>query len=179
MKSNILKVTIILCFVVFMQACGTVHHIQPGITSQDINKYANAYIAKIDISSKEQSAGPIKVNEKMRAYAKQRLEELIKRSAYKQVTSLDSSNEGILAFKLEIKIVYGSRGARYWGGGLGAGKGTVNSTLEVVDSVSGDIKYSASGASELTMGSYGGSMEPVIKQNIDKLLNGYPAAKQN
>ena len=53
------------------------------------------------------------------------------------------------------------------------GKGTVNSTFEVIDSVSGEVKYRATGASDLAVGAFGGSMESVIEKNIDALLDGY------
>ena len=89
-------------------------------------------------------------------------------SGHKLVASSDGG-VGTLAFKLDLDIRYGSRAAR----GFGAGKGTVNSTFEVIDSVSGEVKYRATGASDLAVGAFGGSMESVIEKNIDALLDGY------
>ena len=107
----------------------------------------------------------------MEEYARVKLNELILKNGYQE--NAGSTDEASLGFNLELDIIYGSRAARYWGG-FGAGKGSVNSTFEVIDSKTKQTKYSTSAASDLAMGAFGGSMEAVIKKNIDKLLDSYP-----
>lgn len=175
MKLNLLKVSLVL-LVVVLQACGTAH-VQPNFVSEDLGRYTSAYISKIDIQSAEQNNDSLDMNKKMEVYAKEKLAELIEKNQYALVTDPNNSNKSSLEFSLDLDIVYGSRAARYWAG-FGAGKGSVISTFEVVDSKSGEVKYSSSGASDLAMGLFGGSMAAVIKQNIDKLINEYVAASK-
>ena len=87
--------------------------------------------------------------------------------------SKNSDLQSSLLFDLDIDIVYGNRAARYFIG-FGAGKGTMRSVLTVKDKATGKIVYSATGASDLTIGAFGGSMESVIKNGIDKILEGFP-----
>ena len=152
----------------FIQACGSAH-IEYGVRSPDIDQYASGY-AEVDVSSIEENDDTVAMNKKMEGYATQKLDELIM-GGHKLVASSDGG-VGTLAFKIDLDIRYGSRAARYWGG-FGAGKGTVNSTFEVIDSLSGEVKYRATGASDLAVGAFGGSMESVIEKNIDALLDGY------
>ena len=168
MKSNYLGVFLLLT-TFLLQACGTAH-IQPTAYSNDLDQYDTAYISSINIQSREQNGDSLEMNKKMEQYAQKKLGELFSENRYQQV---DGPGEAAsLAFNLKLDIIYGSRAARYWGG-FGAGKGSVNSTIEVVDSKTQEVKFSSSGASDLSMGAFGGSMEAVIKQNIELLLMRY------
>jgi len=170
MKLPIQKTALVL-LVIFIQACGTAH-IQSNTVSEDLSKNTSAYISEVDIQSKEQNGDSLAMNRTIEVYAEEKLTSLITSSNYSLLKSPVEANSTSLAFKINLNIIYGSRAARYWAG-FGAGKGSVKSLLEVTDSETGTIKYSSSGESDLTMGAFGGSMESVIKQNIDKLINGY------
>ena len=157
---------IVLCII--LQACGTAH-INQGLRSEDISQYANAFV-EVEVRSTEQKDDAIEMNRKMEEYATRKLSELIQ-NTHKLVDPGDRGLE-TLAFKIGLDIRYGSRAARYWAG-FGAGKGSVNSTFEVVDSDTGEVKYRATGESDLAVGAFGGSMQSVISKNIDALVEGY------
>lgn len=160
---------IILAMLSLLQSCGSAH-VKPNIVSGDLNEYATASISSINIESREQNGDSLEMNRAMEAYAREKLGLLISENLYIEQTA--AAVDGHLEFNLEMDIVYGSRAARYWVG-FGAGKGTVRSSFTVVDSKTKQVKYSSTGESDLAMGAFGGSMEAVIKKNIDKLLEGF------
>ncbi len=165
------KLLAVACVVMLLQACGTAH-IKPGAVAEDLSLYKNAYIGSVDLSSKEADAEVDATNKKMKSYATMRLAETIQSNAFTLVSS-NTDLQNSLLFDLDIDIVYGNRAARYFIG-FGAGKGTMRSVLTVKDKTTGKVVYSATGASDLSVGAFGGSMESVIKNGIDKLLQGFP-----
>ena len=164
MRQRILKISVTFCLLLLIQACGRTH-IKPIITS-DLNQYTHAYISEINIKSKEKNSDALEINENMKAYTHDEFKKFIKKERFRQATSSDFN---ALEFKVDVDIIYGSRALRYWVG-FGAGKGIVKSTFEAIDSHTGEVKYSASGASHLIMGFLGGSMKKVIRNNIHRLL---------
>lgn len=173
MHTRPFKIFTFIALALLLQACGTLN-VRPGTAPANLNQYSKGFIEEIDISSREQNGDSLDANSRMKSYAQQQLEALIKKSPHELVPA--NSNNGTLAFHLDIDIIYGSRAARYWNGLSGAGRGSVNSTLKVVDKKSGETIYTSTAASTLKMGFFGGSMESVIKTNIDKLLSTYPAS---
>jgi hypothetical protein len=153
-----------------LQACGSAH-VRQGSIHENIGSYKQAYISEISVTSKEQNVDALDMNQRMQEYAKERIEEIISSNSYEVISKTTAGKA--LAFKLTISVVYGNRAARYFGG-FGAGKGTVSSRLQVVDSKTNAVVYSASAESELSVGAFGGSMETVLQENIDKLLDTYP-----
>jgi hypothetical protein len=168
----ILRGLLVAFVVVLLQACGAAH-VKPGTSSDSLGSFSSAYIDEIKFHSQEQNGDSLEMNKKMEQYAESELNRIIKSKSYRVIEKSSAGTEKALAFKLDVSIVYGSRAARYFVG-FGAGKGSVNSQLQVVDSTSNEVVYSASAESDLSVGGFGGSMEAVIRQNIEKLLATYP-----
>jgi hypothetical protein len=176
MKANKFTSRLMAGCVLLLQACGA-PHIRPAVMTDDIGQYAEAYIANVEVTSVEQNIDSLEANKRTKDYATQNLEKVIKAAGYKLVAVSTAPAKGVLAFNLNFRVVYGSRSARYWGG-FGAGKGSVNSTLEIRDSLTKEIKYSVQGASDLSVGGFGGSMEDTIRENADRLLDAFLQARR-
>ena len=78
-----------------------------------------------------------------------------------------------MVVSLDVDLVYGNRAARYFGG-FGAGKGSVDSVLSVMDPSTKVVKFKAVSESDLSMGAFGGDMQSVLKSNIKELIKQYP-----
>lgn len=162
--------------VVLLSACGTAH-VRTDKVASDLHSYNNVFIQKVDIYSNEEAA---KTNTQLQnkmveweAFARTELENYVQRSNYSLLTSKDQITERTLIVDLDVDLVYGNRAARYFGG-FGAGKGSVDSVLTVIDHQTSDLKFKATAESELSMGAFGGDMQGVLKSNIKKLIQQYP-----
>ncbi|WP_339677923.1 hypothetical protein [uncultured Zhongshania sp.] len=158
-----------------LSACGTAH-VKTEAESADILNYTKIYISKVDVHSQEPAA---KTNQKLQekmleweGFAMNELETNIEKSRYTLIKSIDDTSPDALSLELDIDLVYGSRAARYFGG-FGAGKGSVDSVLKVVDPKTKEIKYSAVANSDLSVGAFGGDMGDVLKSNVTKLIQQY------
>ena len=155
-----------------LQACGNAH-VRQVSNSDNLVNYSAAFVDEVKVSSKERNPDATAINVKMRHYAEQKLAEIITAKKYQVIPAADAKANNALAFNIDVNVVYGNRAARYFAG-FGAGKGSVTSRLKVVDSVSNETVFSSFAESELKFGAFGGSMESVLKDNIDKLLATYP-----
>ncbi len=167
------KKAITLIFVsLLLQACGAAH-VRDVTSSEDIDNYTAAYIAEVKVISTESNPDATAINADMKRYVQTKLTDIINAKPYQTIPADDAKTKNALAFNVDISVTYGSRAARYFGG-FGAGKGSVNSRLRVYDSVSKQSVFSSTAASELKFGAFGGNMQTVLKENIDKLLATYP-----
>lgn len=162
--------------------------------SPDLDRYRYAYVADVVVNSAEQTANAKKENAEVEQFARAELRRIIDGSRYRYLAARPASAppSGIdgetpaegdapvpdklsrtLAVNLSMNITWGSRALRYIVG-FGAGKGRISSTLTVKDAASGVVKYRSSKDSMLAMGLFGGSMEPVVRENIADLLAEYP-----
>lgn len=180
MKKIITHLLSLSLMVTFLTACGAAH-VRTEKSSSDLHQYKNIYLGKVDIHSQEEAA---KTNEELQlkmveweGFARTELKNYVEKSEYTLVDTLDN-NDTTLTVDLDIDLVYGNRAARYFGG-FGAGKGSVDSVLKVTDPKTQEVKFHAVAESDLSVGAFGGSMESVLKTNIQKLIEQYPrAAKQ-
>ena len=161
-----------------LTACGTAHVRTEKVTT-DLHDYNFIYIDKVDVHSQEKSAASNKdLQKKMiewEKFARTELESYVHKSRY-ELSKSKSENQLVTLFvNLDVDLVYGNRAARYFGG-FGAGKGSVDSILTVVDPSTNDVKFHAVSESDLSMGAFGGDMQGVLKSNIKKLIQQYPKA---
>jgi hypothetical protein len=103
------------------------------------------------------------------------LESYVEKSHYRLVESANEGSWGTLVVNLDIDLEYGNRAFRYWLG-FGAGKGSVDSRLTVIDPITRDEKLHAVAESDLAIGGFGGDMENVLKKNIKLLVQQFPPA---
>lgn len=82
------------------------------------------------------------------------------------IAPAESQSHGVVQLKMDIQ--WGSRAARYWAGMFGAGTGLVNSTLVVTNQGTELINKDAKAV--LKVGSWGGSMNPVIRGQVKAIL---------
>ena len=158
--------------------------------AEDLDRYRNAYVADVVVRSTESTANAQKENREVEQFARAELKRIIEESRYRYLparpASASSRAEGdaralselddTLAVSLDMNITWGNRAVRYLVG-FGAGKGRISSTLTVKDATTGAVKYRSSKDSMLAMGLFGGSMEPVVRENIAGLLAEYPGRR--
>lgn len=174
---NIFRIVLTsLLFVSFLSACGTAQ-VRTESFESDLHDYEYMQIGEVDIHSQEKAAA---TNEELQAkmiewegFARDELKRYVGESRYKLADELGDTPESILVISLDVDLVYGNRAARYWGG-FGAGKGSVDSVLTVVDPSTQTIKFKAVSESDLSMGAFGGDMQGVLKSNIKELIKQYP-----
>lgn len=167
-----LRLSVLFFIAIFLQACGGTQVI-PG-QSNSTGQYKTASIAEISIAAPEGNEDEQAYNKKMEAYVRSKIEEIMKDKNFAAVDAAAASKSPTLMFKFKSTIDYGNRSLRWVSGGFGsAGKGTVNSQLEVTDSLSRNVVYSASAESDLKAGAFGGGMESTIQENIDELLDAF------
>ena len=108
-------------------------------------------------------------------FARSELEVYVRKSHYRLVELVNEDLWGTLVVNLDIDLAYGNRALRYWVG-FGAGKGSVDSVLTVIDPMTRDEKLRVVAKSDLAIGGFGGDMEKVLKKNIKLLVEQYPPA---
>jgi hypothetical protein len=188
-SSSILAVGCLL----LLSACSS-EPVRTETESQDIDRYRNAFVADVVVRSTEDSANARKENREVERFARAELRRVIEESRYRYLPARPTSTPAAataaepdtggdapmsdelaktLAVSLDMHITWGSRALRYLVG-FGAGKGRISSTLTVEDAATGAVKYRSSKDSMLAMGLFGGSMEPVVRENIADLLANYP-----
>jgi len=161
-----------------LNGCG-VAHVRTEVATNDLHQFDTVYIAGVRVYSLEESA---KHNEELKqkmaeweVFARRELENYINASHYQLAKQDQPENPLLLSVDLDIKVAYGNRALRYWVG-FGAGSGSVDSTMVVTDSKTGQEKFRAVAESDLSVGGFGGDMEAVLKSNIKELVDQYPAA---
>ena len=163
-----------------LYGCGAAH-VRTEMASPDLHQYGKVFISDVRVYSKEEAAKDnVELQAKMREwelFARNELEGYVKNSHYQLIDQIPSGTQQILFFDLDINLTYGNRALRYWVG-FGAGKGGVYSVLTASDSKTGEEKLRAVAESDLAMGAFGGDMQTVLKDNIKKLVDQYPAAPQ-
>ena len=160
--------------------CGKVH-VRKAVESPDLNLYDKVYITSVKVYSEEESAKDNKdllaKIEEWKIYARSEMESYVKNSRYQLLLTPPTEKERVLLVDLDIKVTYGNKALRYWVG-FGAGAGGVDSRLTVTDSRTGEKKFEVTGDSDLSVGSFGGNMEAVLKSNIKSLIEQYPKRPQ-
>lgn len=161
-----------------LNGCG-VAHVRTEVESSDLHEYDKMFISEVDVHSQEVAAQDnAELQDKMvewEAFSRAELEGYVNDSHYQLMSEPPTGTEKALVAILDIDLVYGSRAARYWGG-FGAGKGSVDSVLTVIDSQTGEKKFEAVAESDMAMGAFGGDMGAVLKKNIQDLVDQYPRA---
>lgn len=159
-----------------VSGCGAAH-VRKEMQALDLDRYEKVYISDVRVYSLEKSAKDNKALlakiEEWKVFARKELESYVEDSRYELLKNPPTANESVLLADLDIKVTYGNRALRYWGF-FGAGAGGVDSTLTVADSRTREKKFIAKGASDLTIGFFGGNMEAVLKSNIENLIKQYP-----
>ena len=161
-----------------LAGCGAAH-VRTELDFVDIEQYANVYIGRVDLYSKEQSAQTnedlqMKLEEWQR-FARSEIEQYVRGSSFQLVNQLPSDPERTLIINTDINVAYGNRALRYFVG-FGAGKGGVDSTLVIVDAKTGAEKFKAVAESDLAIGGFGGDMGAVLRKNIRKLTDQIPGS---
>ncbi len=170
-----MRLLLTVLFAASLLGCGAAH-LRPQ-DSPALGLAASAYIGRVTVSSKEESA---KANEalqaKMRVWeteARSSLQEGLAARGYQVVTEAPTPSGATLIWNLDIDVQYGNRALRYTVG-FGAGKGHVRSTL-VVDDGAKQEKYRSGADSDLAIGGFGGDIGAVLRDNIHKLVGALPA----
>lgn len=169
MKTSIFKILIIFFSLIFIQACSRNNsRTVIGVTS-NISQYSKEYIYKINVKSKNKNKDLLDMNKKMKIYSNNKLQNIFNKKGYKLATS---SGAGVLRFQLDMNIVYGNRAVRYFAGRYtDTGRGSVRSMLKILDNQTEEVKYKVLVVSSLSKGRFGGSMESLIKENINNILS--------
>jgi len=188
-----ISIILIAAIVAMLTACSS-GPVRTETQADDLNRYRNAYIADVVVRSTENSANAQAENREVEQFARAELQRIIEASRYRYLparpTSTAVTDAGkelgadngapvsdelakTLAVSLSMDITWGNRALRYLVG-FGAGHGRISSTLTVKDGATGAVKYRASKDSALAMGLFGGSMEPIVRENIAGLLAEYP-----
>jgi hypothetical protein len=156
-----------------MQGCGFAH-VRTNVALPKIKSYSYADLGKIVVKSYEQNGDLQGLNRELEAFVASELEQLLSRNGLRRPAAGDRPVE-MLAFNVDVDIVYGNRGLRYLSGGIGrAGQGRVATVLRVTDAATGETQYQSVSESNLNLGLFGGSMRLTIEENIQKLMNAYP-----
>lgn len=162
-----------LFLLLLLQACGFAE-VRTTLPPSGLDRYRYAAIGNVTVKSLEQNADLQNLNREFEKYIAAELSKLFSRNGFNGVAAGDRK-PGTLSFNVEVDIVYGSRGARYFSYGIGdAGAGTVKSVLRVIDLATGETRYQSVADSKLSLGYMGGSMRSTIEENIQKLMNHYP-----
>ncbi len=190
-----LSIILLAAIVAMLTACSS-GPVTTETRADDLSRYRNAYIADVAVRSTETSANAQEENRKVEQFARAELQRIIEASRYRYLPArpasaavaeageqlgADNDNGGpvtdelarTLAVSLSMDITWGNRALRYLVG-FGAGQGRISSTLTVKDAATGAVKYRSSKDSMLAMGLFGGSMEPIVRENIAGLLAEYP-----
>lgn len=170
-KSKIQKTVITFFCVLFfvtVAGCGKAH-LNTIKETTDISAYNEIHVLNTEIYSHEQQEKLQSLNQEFAQFSKEEIvRALTQKSKFSIVEELNSA-PGLLVIESTVHIVYGSRALRYWVG-FGAGKGSVVINLKLKDSISGEIKYELESKSDLSVGTFGGSMDKVIKNSITKVI---------
>jgi hypothetical protein len=142
----------------------------------DVKGYRRILVQDADVTSEEKTEEALADNAKFARYARDKIVEALSSrfsgsdgaAARFQVGAAGSGTSGgALLVKTKIRILYGSRTARYLVG-FGAGKGEVDLAMQLVDPRSRDEKLTVHGSARLGIGVFGGSMENTIEGVIDE-----------
>jgi hypothetical protein len=190
-----ISMILIAAIVAMLTACSS-GPVRTETRADDLNRYRNAYIADVVVRSTENSANAQEENRKVEEFARAELQRIIEASRYRYLPARPASTAAAeageqsgahndnggsvtdelartLAVSLSMDITWGNRALRYLVG-FGAGQGRISSALTVKDAATGAVKYRSSKDSMLAMGLFGGSMEPIVRENIAGLLAEYP-----
>lgn len=140
-----------------LSACGGVHNTvsrQPDA----VGVIKTVTILPIEATSKEQNADALALNAEWQAMAETELKTLLNNR------KISVTSDAQTSISCRINTVYGSRALRYWVG-FGAGKGSLEITIELKDS-SGVVKYATVTKADLAIGAFGGSMSKVARKAI-------------
>jgi len=130
------------------------------------SSYKNIKVSNAIVTSKEKGEKYNSMNTKWASYAKEEFISALRNKGIYADSELLSKDYFTLETSISIK--YGSRALRYWIG-FGAGSGNCTTTIKLKNS-SGDIKVIAEANSRLSMGKFGGSLDKVIRKNIQAAI---------
>lgn len=143
----------------------------------DVTGYERVFVETPDVKSEEQTEEALAKDAKYVTYLHDALVEAIRSRIPKTASGADrfeivdasasNGGAGTLVVSSKLRIVYGSRAAR-WVVGFGAGKGSVELSLRLVDPGSRDEKLEVHGSARLSIGILGGSMDNTITDVIDQ-----------
>jgi hypothetical protein len=159
--NRLLHVITITVIVFSLCACGGVHHrilVQP----ENIPMIKQVKPLSVEVSSKEQSADALSLNDQLKKIATDELQSLLDD---KNITVSNNSNTTV---DCRIDVVYGSRAMRYLVG-FGAGTGHINMTIELKGK-NGAVLYSTTSDADLAMGLFGGDMSQVAQKTIEEAV---------
>ncbi|GAB1266190.1 hypothetical protein NBRC116493_34730 [Aurantivibrio infirmus] len=180
MKNKIGKNTALLLLaslLTMLVGCGSVHT-RTDIAGESLDQYKIAYIVEPKVYSMEEAAETNKaLQDKLwswKSFAQKDLESYFHGNGYKVVFDLPNVyTQEIMMVDLDVNVKYGNRALRYWVG-FGAGAGSVDSVLKIMDLESGEELFKAVAESDLSVGRYGGDVGAVVKKNIQALVNQVP-----
>jgi len=172
---KLFKIGLLASISFFLFGCG-VAHVKTEVQSSNMETYKNVIIENVKVYSNETAAKKnIALQEKLKKwelYSRTQLENHINSSKYTLLKSVSEDAEETLLLDLDVNVRYGNQALR-WVIGFGAGKGGVDSVLTLKDAKNDEIKYKAHADSDLSMGPAGGSIESVLKENINELIKQY------
>ena len=145
------------------------------IEPKDISTYSQVYVADVAVSSHEETDAAKELNAKFSRLTKDVIiRTLGQKSRYTIQENLASSPEP-LSIDTTIRITYGSRALRYMVG-FGAGTGSMVANIYLKDASSGEVKLQMESNSALSVGTFGGSMDKVVMDNVRELVGQFMAA---
>lgn len=148
--------------------CGTPHTVTMR-DPEDLSGYDKLYVAEIDISSAEESEEAVAANARYAQFTSEAIRSALAQKPRYSVVDLAGPTLNTLCIETTIRVVYGSRAAR-WVLGFGAGEGTIDISMRLVDPATNKIKMDLHSSSELSVGAFGGSMDSVIEASIKQTV---------
>ncbi len=136
----------------------------------DIENCSAVYVEDVNVSSEEQNEKTEKSNARYAQYTQEQIDAALQELNRFDVLDEKRMTSDSLVLQTNIHIVYGNQALRYVVTGYLAGEGRINVTMKLVDPLTNKIKMEVYSNSELTIGLFGGSMDSVIENNIQEVI---------
>jgi len=173
---NVVPLIGCILFLSMVNGCGGAHIVTMP-AHVDIANYNMVYVEEADVASAKQNEKINEANARHAQYARELIITALQEKGRLEILSDIGTTPDSLTLQTTMRIVYGSRAARYLVG-YGAGSGSISITMKLVDSTSGEVKLEVNGNSTLAIGLFGGDMDGVIRKNIKRVVNEFVAQLQ-
>lgn len=164
--NKFLQVITIIVFAFALNACGGVHH-KIATQPQNIPVLKQVKLLSVEVSSKEQNADALSLNDQWKKIATDELQTML------DAKNIIATNNSDTTVGCSIDVVYGNRALRYFVG-FGAGSGHMRVTIELKDK-HGTVLYAANSDADLAMGGFGGDMSKVARKTIVEAVKEFGA----
>jgi hypothetical protein len=172
MFQSVIKSTVPFVFALALLGCGSSSVKQSNAPLPVThNKYTHAYVANVSVTLMDDAPDDQRITEKQNL--EQKLPAVIKQKLKEEGLQLLAENpgkrEGFILINAKVKYDPGNRALRWVAGIFGAGKGTVEASIEAIDSNSGRVVATEAKNESKRMGGAGGNFYGLVESTVEDI----------